>query len=394
MKVIAILENTIQVGGGFTQSLNAIIQMEKMSKNTFEFSVLTTEKSNLKVLKKLNIDCFDSKLSFFDKLFSLLTLSEIGYKFISKFKLVSNFEKKLKSLDCNLVYFISPSSTMSILQSLNYIATVWDSSHRDSPEFDEVRSHGEFRKREYIYRNYLTQAFLTLVDSNISKESLNVRYGLDKDKILVMPFSPNPFLKKPEKNEQHKTLKKYNLKFGYLFYPAQFWSHKNHLRILQSIRILKANRHNVKIVFSGGFQENNYYNKILKYIEDSNLTNSVSILGFVPSEDLSALYFGSSAVIFPSYLGPTNIPPLETWVHSKPLLCSQLHKEQVGKAAIMFNPDSSEEIAEAILKLNNKKIVSNLISESKKQISLINKKRKTAEKNLISKLSIFKLRLD
>ena len=93
MKVIAILENTIQVGGGFTQSLNAIIQMEKMSKNTFEFSVLTTEKSNLKVLKKLNIDCFDSKLSFMDKLFSLLTLSEIGYKFISKFKLVSNFEK-------------------------------------------------------------------------------------------------------------------------------------------------------------------------------------------------------------------------------------------------------------------------------------------------------------
>ena len=128
---------------------------------------------------------------------------------------------------------------MTVLQSLNFIATVWDSYHRDSPEFDEVRSHGEFKKREFIYKNYLSQAFLTLVDAELSKQSLHNRYGIDKDKILVMPFSPNPLIQKPEIKNNNKVLKKYNLKSGYLFYPAQFWSHKNHIRVLQALNILK-----------------------------------------------------------------------------------------------------------------------------------------------------------
>ena len=396
MKIIAILVNNISVGGGFAQSLNAIVQMKNLSKNSFEFSVLSSDKSNLKVLEALKIDSFYLKPNFLDKLFATFILTEIGYKFITRLKLLSSFEKRLKFEECNLVYFLSPSSTMSLIQSINYMATVWDSSHRDSPEFDEVRSHGEFRTREYIYKNYLTQALITLVDADISKKNLHIRYGLDKDKMLVMPFSPNPLLKKLEKTKQQKILEKYNIKTGYLFYPAQFWSHKNHIRVLQAIKILKDKKENINIVFSGGLQQNTngYYNKILSYIEKSNLQNEVSILGFVPSEDMSSLYSESSAVVFPSYLGPTNIPPLEAWSHDKPLLCSQLHEEQVGKAAILFNPDDSEDIAKSILKLKNEKIVDNLLLESKKQILLINKKRENSEIILKSKLNSIKLRLD
>ena len=396
MKIIAILVNNISIGGGFAQSLNAIVQMKDLSKNSFEFSVLTSDKSNLKVLDALKIDSFYLKLRLFDKLFATITLTEIGNKFISKFKLISPFEKKLKSEACTLVYFLSPSSTMSLIQSINYIATVWDSSHRDSPEFDEVRSHGEFRTREYIYKNYLAQALITMVDADISRDNLHIRYGLDKDKMLVMPFSPNPLLKKSKKNKQQNILKKYNIEAGYLFYPAQFWSHKNHIRVLQAIKILKDQGENINIIFCGGVQKttSGYYNKILNYIEKTDLKNEVSILGFVTSEDLSQLYSQCSAVVFPSYLGPTNMPPLETWFHNKPLLCSELHAEQVGKAAILFNPDNSKDIAESILKLKNKKNVDKLLEENKKQIQLISKKRRNSEKILKSKLNLIKLRLE
>ena len=396
MKVIAVLVNNISIGGGFAQSLNAIVQMKKLSKNSFEFSVVTSDKSNLKVLDSLKIDSFYSKLSIFDKLFATLTLTEIGNKFISRFKLICPFEKKLKSEACTLVYFLSPSSTMSLIQSINYIATVWDSSHRDSPEFDEVRSHGEFRTREFIYKSYLTKALITIVDADISKDNLHIRYGLDIDKMIVMPFSPNPLLEKSKKNKQQKILKKYNIKAGYLFYPAQFWSHKNHIRVLQAMKILKDQGENINIVFSGGVQQNTqgYYNKILNYIEESNLKNEVSILGFVPSEDLSELYSQCSAVVFPSYLGPTNMPPLEAWIHNKPLLCPDLHAAQVGKAAILFDPDDCKDIAESILKPKRKKIIDELLEENKKQIQVINKKRIKSEIILKNKLNLFKLRLD
>jgi glycosyltransferase involved in cell wall biosynthesis len=396
LKIIAILVNNLSVGGGFAQSLNAIVQMKNLSKNAFEFSVLTSNENNLKVLEGLKIDSLYLRLSLIDKLFATLVLTEIGYKFISKFKLLSSFEKRLKSEGCNLVYFLSPSSTMSLIQSINYISTVWDSSHRDSPEFDEVRSHGEFRTREYIYKNYLSQALVTLVDAEESKENLHNRYGLDKDKMLVMPFSPNPLFLKTDKTEQQKILKKYNIETGYLFYPAQFWSHKNHIRVLQAIKILKEKKENIKIVFSGGIQQttSGYYNKVLNYIENEKLQNEVSILGFVPSKDMSGLYSQCSAVVFPSYLGPTNIPPLEAWYHNKPLLCSELHAEQVGNAAILFNPDNSADIAKSILQIKNEKIVQNLLLESRKQIQLISKQREHSEVILKNKLNLFKLRFD
>jgi glycosyltransferase involved in cell wall biosynthesis len=393
LKVIAILENTISIGGGFSQSLNAIIQMDNISKGEFEFTVLSTNIDNLKVLEELNINCFHLRLKFLDKLFSWFLLTAIGSKVISKFKLITPFEKKIIAKDCNLIYFLSPSSTMSLFQSLNFIATVWDSSHRDSPEFDEVRCYGEFRNREHIYRNYLTQAFITIVDAEVSRESLHNRYGIDKDKMIIMPFSANPLLKKSNNKE---VLNKYNLSAGYLFYPAQFWSHKNHIRILQALNFLKEKNQAVKVVFSGGLQENtnDYFNKIIQYIKDFELEKDVSIVGFVPTEDMSALYSESLGVIFPSYLGPTNIPPIEAWAHQKPLICSELHKEQVGKAAILFDPDNYIDISECILKLHDVSIIDKLNTEAEKQIKLINKKRFNSEQVLKKQLNSYKLRLD
>ena len=396
MKIVAILENSISIGGGFSQSLNAIIQMNDLSKDKFEFSVISTHNNNLDILKRMGIKCFYFKKTLVDKIHSTLVLSELFYKLIARFKLLSPFEKKIKSIKCDLVYFVAPTSTMSILQSLNYIATVWDSSHRDSPEFDELRIFGEFRKREYIYKNYLSQAFLVLVDSEISKQSVHYRYGLDKEKTIVMPFSPNPLMEIDEKKSIQEIIKKYNLKKDYLFYPAQFWSHKNHLRVLQALKILKQKNIFINIVFSGGTPSNSngYFDKVLKFVDENNLNNQVSILGFIPANEISAIYEASKAVIFPSYLGPTNIPPLEAWLYKKPLLCSELHKEQVGKGAILFNPDDAEDIVRSIMQLKNEKVLKILLTEAKKQIQLINEKRKVSELILISKLNSYKLRLE
>ncbi len=60
----------------------------------------------------------------------------------------------------------------------------------------------------------------------------------------------------------------------------------------------------------------------------------------------------------PSYFGPTNIPPLEAMALGCPVAVSRKYAmpEQVGKAGLLFDPDSPEEIAECIrtLWLDNK----------------------------------------
>ena len=55
----------------------------------------------------------------------------------------------------------------------------------------------------------------------------------------------------------------------------------------------------------------------------------------------------------PTYYGPTNIPPLEAFSVGCPVAISGIYgmPEQVGDAALLFNPDSVDEIASSIRRL-------------------------------------------
>ena len=56
MKIIAVLEVSISAGGGFNQSLNAVLQMKELLDGKFEFSVVSTNEKNINYLKYLKID--------------------------------------------------------------------------------------------------------------------------------------------------------------------------------------------------------------------------------------------------------------------------------------------------------------------------------------------------
>jgi len=58
----------------------------------------------------------------------------------------------------------------------------------------------------------------------------------------------------------------------------------------------------------------------------------------------------ATALIMPTYLGPTNIPVVEAWQTGCPILYSDIRgcREQAGDAALLFNPDRPSDIAEKI----------------------------------------------
>ncbi len=58
-------------------------------------------------------------------------------------------------------------------------------------------------------------------------------------------------------------------------------------------------------------------------------------------------------MIMPTFFGPTNIPPLEAFATGCPAAVSNIYAmpEQVGNAALLFDPNSDEEIAETLLSL-------------------------------------------
>ena len=108
-------------------------------------------------------------------------------------------EKNIKSIENILKNFldIKDPKTKPIfvnnykwLEKLNYITTVWDLCHRDSPEFPEVYANRIFEQREFIYKKTLIKAVAIIADSELGKSNIIRRYLVDVSRIYVLPFSP------------------------------------------------------------------------------------------------------------------------------------------------------------------------------------------------------------
>jgi glycosyltransferase involved in cell wall biosynthesis len=261
---------------------------------------------------------------------------------------MSSFEKALIRDGVDLLYLVSPSSAAIMLQRVNYIFTVWDLCHRDFPEFPEVRNWGEFRRREQLYSLALPAAFCVVTDSELTKEKMASYYGVNRDRIVVIPFQPSVACRTNESVlSDAEVLRIYDLEPGYLFYPAQYWAHKGHIRLLQALAIYRDRNNSAPLcVFCGSDQ--GALETVVEYSRMLKLDKGVRRLGFVPNEHIPSLYRNARALVMPTYFGPTNLPPLEAMLLGIPVIYPSHLTEQCGDAAFYFDVESPESLCSAL----------------------------------------------
>ena len=258
-----------------------------------------------------------------------------------------------------MIYPIS--SSLSFETRLPYILTIHDLQHRLQPEFPEVSANGEWEAREYIFRNGIRNATMLLSESETGKEDiLNFygEYGVAADRVKVLPLLPSITLQREISDAQRQRVRqKYNLPERYFFYPAQFWPHKNHVRIVKAMALLKE-QHGIKahILFSGyhsGAIREATFKEVTDTADKLQVQDQISYFGYVPDEDIAALYAEARALIMPTFFGATNIPPLEAWALGCPVLTSDIRgiRQQAGEASILVDPKSVEALAEGMRRL-------------------------------------------
>jgi glycosyltransferase involved in cell wall biosynthesis len=233
------------------------------------------------------------------------------------------------------------------------IFPIHDLQHRLQPEFPEVSKNGEYRRREYLYGKSIPQASAILTDSETGKEDVMQCYRADPERIFVLPYIAPTFRSSQMTSEslQHVRLK-YVLPPRYLFYPAAFWKHKNHARLIQAVAIL-ANEQNTRIPLVLAGSKRVEYDRLVPLVASLGIQDLVHFVGYVPDDDLAALYHQALALVMPTFFGPTNIPILEAWAAECAVITSDLRgiREQVGDAGLLVNPRSERAIAAAIWSL-------------------------------------------
>jgi glycosyltransferase involved in cell wall biosynthesis len=238
------------------------------------------------------------------------------------------------------------------------IAAIHDIQHRLQPEFPEVSADGEWARREYVLRNCARSAAAVLVDSDVGREQLLQFYGghgAEAARVHVLPFLPASTLPRDVPAATSAAAReRLGVRGEYVFYPAQFWPHKNHARIIEALEQLKA-RHGLDVtaVFCGSHADpvrERHFSLLMEMAAACGVAGRVRVLGFVSDDELAALYAGARALVMPTFFGPTNIPLLEAWAFGCPVITSDIPgvREQMGDAALLVDPRRADHLADAI----------------------------------------------
>ena len=227
-----------------------------------------------------------------------------------------------------------------------------DLQHVHLPDFFTA---AERRHRDLWYRTLAKQASLVSVTSEWGKRDLVANLGLPPGKIAVIPLAPalaaygSPLVD----TERERLLGSLGIVRPFALYPAQTWPHKNHLRLVGALRKLHDRGVIVDLMCTGA--PNEHTAAVETAVGSAGLREHLRLLGYVSEDQLKALYASARCLIMPTLFEAAGGfgPVAEAFLAGVPVACSNVASlpEQVGDAALLFDPLDEDAIAGALERL-------------------------------------------
>jgi glycosyltransferase involved in cell wall biosynthesis len=235
------------------------------------------------------------------------------------------------------------------------VLTFLDMQHEFLPEFFTA---AELARRRAAYRKSARSATRMIAISEHVRQCLIDRYGVEPHRVDTVHLGHDQrFTPIDDRARLARTRDAFGLHRPFLYYPSATWRHKNHLRLLEAFRDLRAGGFDGQLVLSGPAMQQ--HEAVQRKIGELGLRDSVRHLGVLDYAELPCVYNLARAVVFPSQFEGFGIPLIEALACGCPVACSNVSAipEVVGDAAVYFSPDSTDEIAQGILKVWNDNVL-------------------------------------
>lgn len=267
----------------------------------------------------------------------------------------------LKKSKIDLYHGLSHEIPIGLFKTnIHSVVTVHDLIFERYPEQYGAYEVG-MHKRKIKYACAHADAVIAV--SKQTKEDLINWYKVPASKIEVCYQSCDPAFAIPASADLKAALRKaYNLPQQFFLYVGSVIERKNLLRICKAMHATGDTLQWPLVVVGEGKA---YKQKVAAYIAAHRLQNKVfflSEINIVPKnynikevKNLAALYQMSSAFIYPSLFEGFGIPVLEALWSGVPVITSATSclPETGGNAALYVHPESVEEIAAAMVRIQN-----------------------------------------
>jgi glycosyltransferase involved in cell wall biosynthesis len=204
--------------------------------------------------------------------------------------------------------------------------------------------------RHFHYKGSSKMADRIITISEFSRQTIVKHHKISPHKIGAIHLCADDLFYR-----EKKVVNSPNIPFTkgeYIFYPANFWQHKNHDRLLKALKWLKNEKGlNVNALLTGHEVANGF--PISVKIKEYGIADQVKYLGYLNVEQIVQLYSKAKFMVFPSLYEGFGMPLVEAMAAGCPVAASNLTSlpEIGGDAADYFDPFSIESIGRTIEKL-------------------------------------------
>jgi glycosyltransferase involved in cell wall biosynthesis len=203
-----------------------------------------------------------------------------------------------------------------------------------------------------IYRYWLPR-LLPRVDavitvSQASRRDITRYLPVPQDKVHVVYNGVDRGFRPEVADAASLSLVQPGLSPGYILAYGAAPRRKNLAGALRGYARLRAEMEVPPLVVIGG--KGGQEHRLAPLLQELDLVGRVIFTGYVPNEDLPALYRGASLFVFPSLYEGFGLPPLEAMACGTPVVCSNTSSlpEVVGDAALTVDPTDVEALAGAM----------------------------------------------
>lgn len=238
------------------------------------------------------------------------------------------------------------------------VATVFDMTVMLFPDSHQTKTIQLEKLRINRIKSY---ADLVITISQNSKIDFLKSAPLKKTAVIY-PALPEQFKEKKGKGKGEGVLEKYNLKPGYVLAVGTLQPRKNIRSLIEAY--LKSNLKE-KLVLAGsfGWESSDLYELIKKHQE------KIVTTGYVLDEDLPHFYKQALCLVYPSFYEGFGMPVLEALSLRTPVICSNTSSlpEAGGEAVLYIDPNSIDDIANALIRIKQKELRIKLVNKGLKQ---------------------------
>ncbi len=220
-------------------------------------------------------------------------------------------------------------------------------------------SKEDVKMRHERYLNMIQLNHKIVFSSQSALNDFDTFYPDSKNEKKVLQFAVvHPDLMKAD----IKVVKeKYRITGDYFFSPNQFWQHKNHISIIEAVKILKDKGVVVKVIFTGkeyDYRNPDYTTNLKQKVIDYKLENEILFLGFIDRIDQLVLMKNAQAVIQPSLFEGWSTVVEDAKALNQTLIVSNIavHQEQLGDKGYFFSPNNYNELVQKMVEVINNPI--------------------------------------